>query len=82
MRSFDWQLTKVAAFPKQVFDETLYEELATCHAYITDAVHLCKKFSEYQELNSKVQLEPSEEFVELLSNAAWYVLELLKAALW
>lgn len=82
MGPFDWQLTKITAFPKQVFDGTLCEELATCQAYITDVQHLCKKFSEYQELNSKVQLKPSEEFVELLSNAAWYVLELLKAALW
>jgi hypothetical protein len=37
-------------------------------------VHLSKKFSEYQGPGSGAQLTPSEEFVELLSNAAWYVL--------
>lgn len=54
----------------------MYEEWTTCQAYITDAVHLSKKFSEYQGSNSNAQLASSDEFVELLSNASWYLYEM------
>jgi tetratricopeptide (TPR) repeat protein len=37
---------------------------------------LSRKFSEYQSPNSISQLESIPEFVELLSNAAWYLYEM------
>ncbi len=64
-------LTKNTAFPKQVHGGTLYEEWPTCASYITEAVHLSRKFSEYQGPNAKAQLEASDDFVGLLSNASW-----------
>jgi len=64
-------LIRCTAFPKQLHGGTLYDEWPTCASYIADAVHLSRKFREYQGPNSKVTLDAPKEFVELLSNASW-----------
>jgi len=64
---------KSEAFPKQVHGGTLYEGWGVCGDYITHAVNLCKLFSKYQTSSAKARLEPTYEYVELFSNASWYV---------
>jgi tetratricopeptide (TPR) repeat protein len=64
------------AFPKQVQGNTLYDEWPICAAYITHAVHLSKKFSEYNGPTAGAQLKSFGEFIELLNNSSWYLYEI------
>lgn len=64
----------ILAFPKQVQANTMYDEWEVCQSYITHAVHLSKRYLEYQGPNKQGDLDPTPELIELLSNATWFVI--------
>lgn len=57
-------------FPNRKLNETLYKKWNICQEYITHGIYLRKAFSIFSRSG---KLIPSNEFITLMSNCAWYV---------
>lgn len=59
-------------FPQRRAEESLFSRWNICQDYIPHGVQLSRKFSDYAPSG---KLKGSPEFVQLLSNCAWYLFE-------
>lgn len=61
-------------FPNRQMNETLYKQWNMCREYIHHGISLRIAYSKYSRSRT---LQVPNEFVELMSNCAWYVLFLI-----
>ncbi|PVH79051.1 TPR-like protein [Cadophora sp. DSE1049] len=63
------------AFPKQVHGDYLSSQWGACETYISHGAHLSFQFANLHRATDKNSLRGSSNFINLLSNCAWYLYE-------